>query len=138
MSLLPHYSQWGWNPSGSHGRNRVLHNHLHLFFFVYFDFGNNPGREEKGDRKKDNEKGKKKGKERLDDGGKLDGFIAGKVFGQRFNLQLNKKKINGRDNKVANESGDKVFQGKGNNHGNGIAENIVLDNKGFDFFLGEH
>ena len=139
MSLLPHYSQWGWNPSGSHGRNRVLHNHVHLFvFFVYFDFRNNPGREEKGDRKKDNEKGKKKGKERLDDGGKLDGFIAWKVFGQRFNLQLNKKKINGRDNKVANESGDKVFQGKGNNHGNGIAENIVLDNKGFDFFLGEH
>ena len=115
-----------------------LHNHLHLFFFVYFDFRNNPGREEKGDGKKDNEKGKKKGKERLDDGGKLDGFIAGKVFGQGFNLQLNKKKINGRNNKVANERGHKVFQGKGNNHGNGIPENIVLDNKGFDFFLGEH
>ena len=115
-----------------------LHNHRNLFLFFNFIFRNNPGREEKGHRKKYNKEGKKKGKERLDDGGKLDGFIAGKVFGQRFNLQLNKKKINSRDNKVANKSGHKVFQGKSNNHGNGIAENIVLDNKGFDFFLGEH
>jgi hypothetical protein len=117
----------------------VLHNHVHLFLFIfYFDFRNNPGREEKGHRKKDNEKGEKEGKERLDDGRKLDGFIARKKLGQRFNLQLNKKKINGRDNKVANERGDKVFQSKSDNHGNGIAENIVLDNKGFDFFLGQH
>ena len=116
-----------------------LHNHVHVILFIfYFDFRNNPGREEKRDGKKNNEKGEKEGKERLDNGRKFDGFIAGKKLGQRFNLQLNKKKINGRDNKVANERGNKVFQSKGNNHGNGIAENIVLDNKGFDFFLGQH
>ena len=43
----------------AHTAATVLHNHLHLLiFFVYFDFGNNPGREEKGDGKKNNEKGK--------------------------------------------------------------------------------
>jgi hypothetical protein len=128
----------GWNPSGPDGQDR-LHNHVHVFLFLFhFDFRNNPGREEKGHRKKDNEKGEKEGKERLDDGRDFDEFIARKIFGEGFNLQLNKKKINGRNKKIANETSHKVFEGKGDNHGNGIAENIVLDNKGFDFFLGEH
>lgn len=96
----------------------VLYSNVgHIF---RLDLRYNPRREEHSNGKEDKKKGKDKGKECFDNGREFDVFIARQELGEGLDLQLKKKKIDGRNNKVANESGDKILEGKGNDHGNGI------------------